>query len=130
MDSWHKPTSRPSQDGAGVTLGTGRVRRTRIRYSASPCRWCGEPYVPVDLKQEFCSPEHKKLWMNLAMTRGMQLYELVMEWRLLRRNNLISAVCALVSRWMWDDREAGRKYRPRVFQANKGQRVHSVDGGR
>ncbi|WP_146205831.1 hypothetical protein [Azospirillum sp. TSH58] len=56
------------------------------------------------------------------MTRGMVAYELLMEWRSLRRWNLISALSALVRDWRHDDRTAGRTYRPRIYNPNKGRR--------
>lgn len=99
-----------------------RGRTIRTSYRPCPCRECGTTYVPHHLEQEFCSAGCRKAWNNRAMVRGMAAYELLMEWRGRRRWNLISALCALVRDWRYEDRDAGRTYRPRIFNPNTGRR--------
>jgi len=117
-----KAPSCSSQDAPGVASAKSRVRTVRTSYPPAPCRWCGTEYVALHLEQEFCSPACRKAWGNLVMVRGAAAYELLMEWRSRRRWNLISALCALVRDWRHEDRDAGRTYRPRIFNPAKGRR--------
>ncbi|MGQ9367730.1 hypothetical protein [Azospirillum sp. ST 5-10] len=61
-------------------------------------------------------------WNNRAKVRGAQLYEAVMAWRVLRRRGGFSVVTALVSRFLDEDRTAGRRWRPRVYNPATGRR--------
>lgn len=117
-----KATSRSVQDGPEAASAPERVRTVRTSYPACPCRECGTAYTPTHLQQEFCSPVCKKAWNNRAMVRGLAAYELLMEWRARRRWSLISALCALVRDWRAEDRDAGRTYRPRIFNPHRGTR--------
>ncbi len=121
-DDTDKASSRSSLEGQGEARTPARARTVRTTYSPCPCRECGTAYTPRHMQQEFCSEPCKKAWTNRAMTRGMVAYELLMEWRSLRRWNLISALSALVRDWRHDDRAAGRTYRPRIYNPNKGRR--------
>ncbi|WP_188262652.1 hypothetical protein [Azospirillum tabaci] len=118
----HKAFKRSTLDGAASASGPVEGRAVRTSYAPCPCRACGVTYTPRHLEQEFCSPACRKDWNNLAIQRGFQAYELLTEWRVGRRLNLISALCALVRDWRADDRKAGRVWRARIYNPNTGRR--------
>lgn len=111
-----------SSEDAGAAPAPARARTARTFYPPCPCRECGREYTPRHLQQEFCSTECKAAWTNRAISRGLAAYDLLMSWRGLRRWNLISAVSALVRDWRAEDRDAGRAYRPRIYNPFTGRR--------
>lgn len=73
------------------------------------CKGCDEQFQTVRCEAEFCSDQCRKCWHNLAMTRGRDLYPLVMAWRDQSKANegerkaAMSAICALVATYRAED---------------------------
>ncbi|MCG5240063.1 hypothetical protein ACIU1J_01790 [Azospirillum doebereinerae] len=96
--------------------------RRPVRPHQNECRECGRAFLPTDVQQEFCCPTCRQAWRSRALTRGAKLYEAVMTWRVLRQPGGFAAVTALVSKFLEQDRSAGRRWRPRTFNPNTGRR--------
>jgi hypothetical protein len=87
------------------------------------CDECGKRFVPQNGKQRFCTPFHQHNWNNRALKRGYQLYPLIMAWRIDRKSDGLSNLCALADQFAYDEREIKRKraekiksYRTSVIQ--------------
>lgn len=84
-------------------------------YPARCCRWCAAGFTPRHPSQDFCCPEHGKLFNNLRMVRGAELYDLFCGMRseraLAKELDVWTEMCRLELRWKQED-GAHRRYLP------------------
>ena len=72
------------------------------------CDECGQRFIPQNEKQRFCNPAHRQRYNNRALKQGYQLYPLIMAWRIDRKPEGLSDLCALADRFAGDERERRR----------------------
>lgn len=67
------------------------------------CRECGAPFVPGNTHGEFCSTACRKAFANRRMTRGAELYDLLMVLRyerpLARAKSVFTLLCRAAQRF-------------------------------
>jgi hypothetical protein len=91
------------------------------------CLECGDDFEALKAFGAFCCPAHRKAWNNRRMTRGAELYDLVMAWRfqrgLDRLLGLYKLVCRLASAFRdedWRERDGRQSWRtPRDVLAER-----------
>lgn len=81
------------------------------------CPECSQPFAPSQLRQLFCTADHKAAYHNRATVRGRVLTPLIMAARITRggsRGDTETGKRArqdaeqLIERWVAEDRAAGR----------------------
>lgn len=79
------------------------------------CPQCGEPFDPVDQRQVFCSPAHRRSYYDLCAIRGKTLLSLALVWRegkrgkTAARSYAFAELCALLDKYRAEDKAHGRR---------------------
>lgn len=94
-----------------------QTRRTAPRFASRTCPECMAAFTPVEARQLFCNPAHRRAWNNRATVRGAVLMPLAIVARLTRNGTRGDAATgrraardhnALVQRYRDEDAAAGR----------------------
>lgn len=73
------------------------------------CKECGGGFETERTDKEFCRDACRRRFNNRRAKRGAAIYDLAMEWRDTRQSEPFSDLCALISRYLDEDRVAGRQ---------------------
>ena len=94
------------------------------------CLECDQPVIGKKRRSQFCSGRCRTLWNNRRITRGAELYDLVMEWRFDRATaddrRTLSMICASAARFHEEDKQhrgGRRSWSPSRRMLNIGSRL-------
>jgi hypothetical protein len=95
-------------------------------YPRLACPECGEAFRPAHHRQQFCSPEHAKVFNNRQLARGQKLVGLALAWRQARSTKdpdlkeagkaAFMQLCRLLDAYAAEDVKAGRLNAVRLFR--------------
>jgi hypothetical protein len=68
------------------------------------CLECGHSFSPRTDAQEFCSADCRRAWNNRRATRGAELYDWWMSFRIERVGRHFKVLCRLAARWRAEDK--------------------------
>jgi hypothetical protein len=88
--------------------------QARVDFSARDvttgiCRECNAKFEARRASREFCSTACRQRFNNRRMTRGVEIYDLAMQWRDDRTDTAaLTLLCRLLAKFKDEDSRAGR----------------------